>query len=61
MSNIGTREFYPALHSTPVYNIRKEFPITEMVARKGLWLPSSVKLTDEDIAYICSKINEFYK
>lgn len=61
MNNIGTREFYPALHSTPVYNIRRKFPVTDLVARKGLWLPSSVKLTDEDITYVCSKINEFYE
>lgn len=29
--------------------------------KQGLWLPSATQLTDEQIAYICEKIAEFYK
>jgi perosamine synthetase len=57
--NIQTREFYPALHAEPAYNYDMHFPVTEEIARKGLWLPSSVLLTDEQITYICNSIKEF--
>lgn len=59
--NIGTREFYPPLHSEPAYNYAGSFPITEEISRKGLWLPSSSFLTDAQIEYICREIHEFYK
>ena len=58
---IGTRLFYPALHSEPAYGYNDlSFPVTEEISAKGLWLPSSVKLTDEQIEYICTSIKEFY-
>lgn len=57
--NIGARKFYPPLHSEPAYGINASFPITEEISSKGLWLPSSVLLTDEQIEYICSCIAEF--
>lgn len=61
-NGIGTRHFYPALHSEPVYaRNNQSFPIAEEVARTGLWLPSSNNLTDEEIAYVCEKVAESYK
>lgn len=58
---IGTRPFYPALHSEPAYGYQGDFPNTEMVAQKGLWLPSSCKLTESDIDYVCDCIRKFYQ
>ena len=58
---IGTREFYPPLHSEPAYGYKDSFPVAEEIAGKGLWLPSSIKLTDEQIEYICSEIKEYNK
>ncbi len=59
--NIGARKFYPPLHSEPAYGYTDiHFPITEEVSAKGLWLPSSVLLTDEQIEYICACIKDFY-
>lgn len=59
--NIGARKFYPPLHSEPAYaRIEEHFPVTEEISGKGLWLPSSVLLTDEQIEYICGCIKEFY-
>lgn len=59
--NIGARKFYPPLHSEPAYGYTdSHFPITEEISEKGLWLPSSVLLTDEQIEYICACIKEFY-
>lgn len=57
---IGSRPFYPPLHSEPAFNVEGSFPVTEEISAKGLWLPSSVKLTDEQIEYICASIKEFY-
>jgi dTDP-4-amino-4,6-dideoxygalactose transaminase len=37
------------------------FPNTIKAYDRGLSLPSSVKLTDGEIFYICAKIREFYK
>jgi perosamine synthetase len=59
--NIGTREFYPPLHSEPAYGYSGSYPVTEEISRKGLWLPSSVLVTNEQIEYICGKIREFYE
>lgn len=59
---IGTRPFYPPLHAEPAYGYTdKHFPVTEEISAKGLWLPSSVLITDEQIKYICDCIKEFYK
>jgi len=60
-NNIGTRPFYPPLHSEPAYGLYDlTFPVTEEISAKGLWLPSSVLLTDEQITYICETISRFY-
>ncbi|MHB0896061.1 MAG: DegT/DnrJ/EryC1/StrS family aminotransferase [Spirochaetales bacterium] len=60
-NGIGTREFYPALHSEPVYNIKDcSCPVAEEIARKGLWLPSAVQLTDEQVYIICKRISNYY-
>ena len=58
---MGTRVFYPPLHAEPAYGYNElSFPVTEEISRKGLWLPSSVFLTDEQIKYVCDLIKEFY-
>ena len=60
-NNIGSRIFYPPLHAEPAYGYTHlHFPVTEEIAYKGLWLPSSVLVTDEQIKYVCAKIREFY-
>jgi perosamine synthetase len=58
---IGTREFYPQLHSEPAYNLSGDYPVSAEIAQKGLWLPSSITLTDDEIKYVCASIIQFYK
>ncbi len=59
---IGTRAFYPPLHSEPVYGYNEQsFPVTEEISSKGLWLPSGIAITDEQIKYVCSEIEKYYK
>jgi len=58
------RFFYP-LHKQPCYKYLgcddSVFPNTMKAYDSGLSLPSSVKLTDGEIFYICAKIREFYR
>lgn len=57
---IGTRVFYPPLHSEPAYGYKAAFPVTEEIASKGLWLPSTITLSNDQINYICESIRRFY-
>lgn len=59
-NNIGSRRFYPALHAEPAYYAKADCPVTEEISAKGLWLPSSVRLDEEKINYICDIIERFY-
>ena len=58
--NIGSREFYPPLHSEPAYGYAGHYPVAEEISARGLWLPSSITLSDEQIEYICGAVKEFY-
>jgi perosamine synthetase len=58
---IGSRPVYPALHSQPAINRPGSFPVAERVARSGLWLPSSARLTDEEIGRVCEAIISHYR
>lgn len=60
-NGIGSRMFYPALHAEPAYGYTNlSFTTSEHYADRGLWLPSSIDLTDTQIEFICHKIKEFY-
>ena len=60
-NGVGTRVFYPPLHAEPAYGYTHlHFPVTEEIAAKGLWLPSGIAVTDDQIRYICGKIRAFY-
>jgi len=56
---VGSRPFYPALHAEPVYARAEHHPVAEEVAQRGLWLPSSSKLTDAEIDAVCAAIRAF--
>lgn len=64
---IGSRLIYPALHGQPAYKnnplVRSpgDYPISQKIAEKGLWLPSSLCLTKSQIKYICQKIKRYYE
>lgn len=65
---IETRNMLLPMSQQPVYNRMKQFknmknkyPVSEDIGRRGLYLPSSVKLTDSEIEYICDKIRNISK
>ena len=57
---IGSREFYPPLHSEPAYGYKGSYPVTENISERGLWLPSSILVKDEQIEYVCDCVRDFY-
>lgn len=57
---IGSRPVYPPIHSQKAYQLQGEFPVAEKSARRLLWLPSSIQLTDEDIARVCDTIQAYF-
>jgi len=60
-NSIGSRPFYPPIHSQSIYaHVEGNFPVTTEITNRGLWLPSSSKLADDEIEYICGKMRCFY-
>lgn len=58
--NIGTRLMYGPINKQVAYQVAGEHEVSNKVGKKGLWLPSSVQLTNDELGYICEKIKEFY-
>ena len=59
-AGIGTRPFYPALHAEPAFAAPGSFPVAEEVSRRGLWLPSSLRLERADVLRIVRAIGDFF-
>jgi perosamine synthetase len=57
---IGTRVMYPPIQAQRCYARGGSFPVAEMVGTHGLWLPSSVQLTDEEVDRVCGEVRSFY-
>jgi perosamine synthetase len=60
---IETRPFFLGLHEQPVFHKRGLFlherhPIAERIARQGLYLPSGLALTSEQISEVCEAVHE---
>ena len=58
--NIGTRVMYPPLNKQKAYDEKKVHNVSEEIGKCGLWLPSSISLSNNQINYICKMINSFY-
>ena len=60
---IETRPFFLGLHEQPAFHKRGLFlvdrhPVAERIARQGLYLPSGLALTAEQIAQVCDAVHE---
>jgi perosamine synthetase len=58
-NGIETRSFFIPMHWQPVLYKRfrnEHYPVSEVLCRDGLYLPSSTKLTKRDIRSVCDKI-----
>ena len=58
--NVQTRPVYPSIHDTDPYKVEGEFPTSTYVSSHGLFLPSHLLLTDEQIEFICLVIRMFF-
>lgn len=60
---IGTRPFFLGLHDQPVFHdmglfVGEQYPVAERIARQGLYLPSGLTLSHEQIAEVVCAIKE---
>jgi len=58
---IGTRPFFLGLHEQPALKERglfegEHYPVTERIARQGLYLPSGLTLTEENIDEVVTAV-----
>lgn len=58
---VDSRPFFYPLHTLPPYATGEKFPVSEDLGKRGVNLPSSVKLTEEEIAYIVDVIRRLKK
>jgi len=60
---IETRPFFLGLHEQPVFHkrglfLRERYPIAERISRQGLYLPSGLALTGEQLNKVCQAVHE---
>jgi len=56
-SEIDSRPFFYPIHTMPPYKENTRYPIAEKISKEGLNLPSSVKLTDDDLERIVAVLH----
>lgn len=56
--NIYLRPGYPSMSAMPNYERRFDVPFSERYWKEGLVFPTAMNLSEEDVAYVCSKIRE---
>jgi perosamine synthetase len=60
---IETRPFFLGMHEQPVFRTQglfhnEHYPVAERIARQGLYLPSGLSLTEEQLATVCDAVRE---
>ena len=58
---IGTRTMYPPINRQRAYDLPGSFPVSDEVGCSGVWLPSMIQLSDEQIDRICDAIKQFFR
>lgn len=58
---VDTRPFFLGMHEQPVFHdmgffVAEHYPITERIARKGLYVPSGLAITNEQIDTVCDAV-----
>jgi perosamine synthetase len=62
-SGIQTRDFFYPLHMQPCYEYMsndRDFSLSEKIYKRGISLPSSYNLTNEEQSYIIESIFDFF-
>jgi len=58
---IETRTFFIPMHLQPIYHGKyagQSYPVSESLCSRGMYLPSSSGLAEDDLNYICAAIKE---
>jgi perosamine synthetase len=60
---IETRPFFLGMHEQPAFHkqnlfIGEHYPVAERLARQGLYLPSGLALTEEQLQQVCETVQE---
>ena len=60
---VMTRPFFLGMHQQPVFQqmglfCGEQYPVAERIARQGLYLPSGLALTEEQLVRVCDIIHE---
>ena len=55
-AGIDSRPLFPPIHKMPIYHSDTIHLVSEMLSKKGLNLPSSVNLSEDDIVRITDSI-----
>lgn len=55
---VDSRPFFYPMHKHGRYRTQEKLPVSEFLGKKGINLPSSVTLKDEQINYICESITK---
>lgn len=58
--DIGVRPMYPAISSLPFCQ-KEPCQVALKYSHLGVWLPSSMTISDDQIIFVCDKIREFIK
>jgi len=62
---VDTRDFFYPCHSQPFLKdhpqFEDSFPVSEDIANRGMYLPSGLALTEEQIAYVCKTVRDIAK
>ena len=60
---VQTRPFFLGMHEQPIFKrrewfCRESYPVGERLARQGLYLPSGVALTDEQLEHVADVLQQ---
>jgi perosamine synthetase len=58
---IETRRFYLPVHSQPCYRAAGDYPATQEISARGLWLPSSINLSRSDVEHVCARVVDHFQ
>lgn len=57
---VGTRVMYPPINRQEAYGIPGDHPVSNLIGEKGLWFPSAIQLTDDQVDRVCREVRSFY-
>ena len=60
---VETRPFFLGMHEQPAFHrhglfLNEKYPVAERLARQGLYLPSGLTLTEEQLEHVCRAVHE---